>query len=244
MDPGAVVTLAGRANVSGASDGADGRGARFSAPAAIVTDLRRGFAYIADARNHCIRRLSLDTHAVDTVAGGSEEGGGGGGYVDGEMATAKFRSPQGIAVDPSTGCLYVADTQNNRLRKIDTATGRVSTVPVGVELSQPHDVAFSAGQLYIVDTMNHRVRVLNLTNAEVTTLAGSGVPGFSDGMVAQLNQPKGICVDESGWTFVSDSSNHRIGKSLSRGVGRRRLAVSCGRGRSRRRKSLSARSWS
>ena len=158
---GAVTTLAG-----GGEEGfADGRGAaaRFNYPTGITVDAA-GIVFVADEGNHRIRRIT--NGVVDTLAGSGEEG-----FADGAGAAAQFNCPDGLALDPATGHLLVADHYNNRIRAVDPRSGAVSTLAgsgaVGADdgdaaaasFKYPKGVAVDAqGGILVADTWNHRVR--------------------------------------------------------------------------------------
>src|SRR5262249_3147037 len=126
----------------------------------------------------------------------------------GPASAALLRSPSGIALDPA-GNIFIADTQNHRIRKIDAITHIITTVAgngtrgfldganaQSSELDSPWGVFIdSAGNLLIADTGNHRIRKVDASNA-ITTIAGTGTPGFSgDGgpaTAAMLNMPKDL----------------------------------------------------
>ena len=155
----------------------------------------------------------------------------GGGVGDGQKAIlATLNGPSCVATD-AIGNLYFADTGNNRIRKVDGATGTISTLvgsgmggfsgdggPAQIAtLSQPRCVVRdSTGSLYITDTSNHRVRRVDAATGTITTVAGTGVAGFSGdagaAISARLNNPRGLAVDASGNLFIADSGNHRIRK--------------------------------
>ncbi|QHT68806.1 hypothetical protein GXP67_20200 [Rhodocytophaga rosea] len=213
-----VTTLAG----SGAFGFADGIGtvAQFFQPIGIAVDAL-GNAYVTDAENHRIRKVSV-SGTVTTLAGSGTAG-----FADG--SAAQFSSPRGIAIDAS-GNLYVADGVNNRIRKI-TPAGIVSTIAgsgvagfadgngVSAQFNFPKEIAVDAsGNLYVADDINHRVRKITPTGT-VSTLAGSTF-GNTDGVgtAAQFNRPTGIAVDASGNVYVADLGNHRIRKITATGT--------------------------
>ena len=132
--------------------------------------------------------------------------------------------PTGVTVD-SSGNVYVADSNNHRIRKI-TPEGDVSTF-TGSGTAGHHDATGTAalfrrpfgvavdsdGNVYVADYNNNRIRKITSAGV-VTTLAGSGTRGFADGAAAtaQFNEPTGVAVDSSGNVYVADSGNHRIRK--------------------------------
>ncbi|MCO4761826.1 MAG: hypothetical protein KC502_09995 [Myxococcales bacterium] len=196
--------------------------ASFNKPTGIAID-GAGNLYIADRDNHLIRKIAKDG-TVSTVAGSNEPGGFGqplkGGYKDDKGTAAKFNSPSALFL--AGGALYVADTGNNRVRKV-TLAGVVTTVAgsgaagfadgkgTAAKFNAPAGIVSSGGVLYVGDTGNHRVRKI-AADGTVTTLAGSGTGGFKDGKgtAAQFNEPMGLWVDGLGALLVCDNKNHRI----------------------------------
>ena len=216
---GEVSTLAGN-GTSGDADGA-GRAAQFDRPQGIAIDAA-GNLYVADTDNHRIRKIT-PTGEVSTFAGSGTDG-----DADGKGSDAQFDEPASIAID-ATGNLYVADSNNNSIRKI-TPNGEVSTFNESVPgfasntesvalFCNPHDIATdAAGNLYVADTDNHRI--LKVTpNGEADIFAGSGTAGSVDGPgnIAQFRNPSGIAVDREGNLYVVDKGNHRIRKVSPKG---------------------------
>ena len=170
---------------------------------------------MADQSNYRIRKIS-PAAVVTTLAGSST------GYMDDTGTAAKFRGPRGVAVD-SSGHVYVADSNNNRIRKI-SPTGVVTTFAgssqgdddgtgTAAKFNNPSGVAVdSSGHVYVADQSNHRIRKISPA-AVVTTLAGSS-SGYVDGALAaaKFNGPSGVAVDSSGNLYVADFNNHRIRK--------------------------------
>jgi sugar lactone lactonase YvrE len=212
---GAVSTLAG----SGEEGFADGTGARaiFNGPAGLAID-KNGNLYTAEFRGHRIRKITPEG-VVTTMAGSGKPG-----FADGTGAEASFNTPQGVAVDAS-GNVYVSESGNHRIRKI-SPSGVVTTVAgsgkpgfadgTGAEANfkSPTGIALDAvGNVYVSDTGNHQIRKITPSGV-VTTLAGSGKPGFQDGQgtKASFNVPFGLAVDRNGNIYVADMGNHRIRK--------------------------------
>jgi sugar lactone lactonase YvrE len=221
---GAVTTLAGSPSV-GATDGAGSNG-RFSAAGAATVD-SSGNIYVADTENSTIRKIT-PAGAVITLAGLA----GRNGSADGTGSTARFSSPQGVAVD-AAGNIYVADTANHTIRKV-TAAGVVTTLAglpgtSGVldgggstaRFYEPEGLACdSSGNLYVADTWNHTIRQVTSAGV-VSTLAGlAGNFGTNDGTGsgARFYEPQGVTVDSQGNVYVADTANHTLRKITSAGV--------------------------
>jgi serine/threonine-protein kinase len=216
---GVVSTIAG----SGAG--------QFDHPRGVAVD-RAGNVYVADTGNNQIRRIAPDG-TVTTLAGSGSPGLGGGGLVDGPGAQAQFKEPIGIAVD-ADGNVYVADSGNNRIRKV-TPDGRVSTLagsgPPGsggfadgpgasARFNAPRGVAVdSSGNLYVADTLNQRIRKIT-PDGTVSTLAGTGDQGTANGAAsaALFSNPDGVAVDSSGNVFVSDNASFRLRQITASGL--------------------------
>ena len=215
-----VSTLAGQ-TTAGYTDNA-GALAQFSAPFGAAIDAS-GNVYIGDEGNNVIRRIAPDGTVI-TLAGNGTAG-----FVDNADPTlAQFDSPDGLAVD-AAGNVYVADYNNNRIRKIDGTTGAVTTLagaggsgyldnanPLTAQFANPTDVAVdAAGNVYVADFGNSRIRKIDGTTGEVTTVAGDGTLGFQDNvdpLLAKFNGIFGITVDASGNLYVADTYNNRIRK--------------------------------
>jgi sugar lactone lactonase YvrE len=220
---GVVSTLAGSAGVFGSADGT-GSAAQFSFPDGVAVD-SAGNVYVADTSNSTIREIT-PAGVVSTLAGSA----GVFGSADGTGIAARFTLPHGVAVD-SAGSVYVADTNNNTIRKI-TPAGVVSTLAgsgtqgsadgtgSAAQFSLPEGVAVdSAGNLYVADTSNDTIRKITSAGG-VSTLAGLGGFGSADGTgsVARFKDPQGVAVDSGGNVYVADSSNHTIRKITPAGI--------------------------
>ncbi|MDX2044345.1 MAG: hypothetical protein SF097_24260 [Acidobacteriota bacterium] len=230
VSPAGVITaFAGTGEVGSGGDGGQAKDATFNSPTGVAIDAA-GNVYISDSNTHRVRKVAPDG-VITTVAG---TGVGFGGFNgDGGLAKdAELAGPQGLAVDKD-GNLYIADRSNNRIRKITVADGKISTVAgtglfgfsgdgglaTEADLSLPTGVAVdAAGNIYIADQGNNRIRKVNASDKKISTIAGTGVTGFSgDGGQAanaqiSLSFPSFMVVDAAGDLFFSDRSNHRIRK--------------------------------
>jgi len=227
LQDGTVTTVAGsprRGEEGGFADG-PALAARFYNPTGITID-GEGVLYIADTMNNHIRKV-LPDGTVSTIAG-SHEIGREGGFADGPGFAARFNLPQGITIDKK-GVLYVADTGNNRIRKI-LQDGTVTTIAgsedgfadgpgLAARFSQPRGITIDGeGVLYIADYRNHRIRKV-LQDGTVGTIAGSEA-GFADGQgaAARFYYPQNITIDKEGVLYVADTLNRRIRKVLQNGT--------------------------
>jgi sugar lactone lactonase YvrE len=162
---------------------------------------------------------------VTTLAGSGKPG-----FADGAGAQASFKYPAGIALDESCN-IYLADAYNNRIRKI-TPAGVVTTLAgsgkegfadgMGIDavFNGPAGIAIDRdGNIYTAEWKGHRVRKITPAGV-VSTLAGSGKAGFSDGTgtEASFNTPEGVALDSKGNVYVADSANHKIRKISPSGV--------------------------
>ncbi|MDO3625535.1 NHL repeat-containing protein [Mucilaginibacter sp. BT774] len=215
---GAVTTYAGNGTV-GFADGVDSL-ATFNGPDGIVVD-RAGNVFVSDNHN-VIRKIGTDKQ-VSTFAGKVF---GGPGFANGIGSSANFSLPGGLAIDASDN-IYVADNTNNMIRKITPAavvTTLAGQLTPGLTDQQgelaafknPYYVAADAtGNVYVTDNGNNVVRKIT-PNGTVTTLAGSGIVGSSNGknLSATFNNLHGIAVDAKGNVFVCDETNNQIRKII------------------------------
>ena len=221
---GIISTVAGNGISGFGGDGGLATDANLYEPSGIALDAL-GNLYIADSHNNRIRKVDANTSIISTVAGDGSYSFGG----DGGLATnASIYAPLGITVD-AFGNLYIADTDNNRIRKVNANTGIISTVAGGIStgglgdgglatnarLSTPSSVAFDAsGNVYIADKGNERIRKVTTTTGIISTVAGSGFNIGDGGLatVANLYFPTCVTFDASGNLYIADYWNHRIRK--------------------------------
>jgi len=190
-----------------------------------------GNVFIADVLNNRIRRVDAATGIITTVAGNGAGGIGGGFSGDGGPATsASLSAPTAVAVDRA-GDLFIADNGNNRIRRVDAATGNITTVAgggtpasgigdggpaTGASLSSPISVAVDgSGNIFIADTYDNVIRRVDASTHIITTVAGGGSPesGIGDGgpaTSASLYFPSAVALDASANLFISDSVDNVI----------------------------------
>jgi len=199
--------------------------AEFNGTANIVFDAS-GNLFVADEGNNVIREITTAGNVV-TVAGSGKAG-----YQDGPAATAEFDHPEGMVIDANDN-LYVADGHNNVVRKINLGTGTVSTYAgtgaAGFDngtvnsatFNDPYGMALDAtGNLYVTDILNNCIRKITVSSGTVTTFAGSGSKGLTNGPAASATfyYPLGCIFDSGGNMYVSDTYNNVIRKIAANGT--------------------------
>ena len=220
-----LTTIVG--DTSGSSDAGDGHradSAFLRNPDGLCLDTA-GNLYIAEWYNDLIRKVNVHTGIITTICGIS--GGGYGG--DGFPATlALLNHPHGICTD-IPGNLYIADYDNQRIRKVDAATGEISTIAgtgangyagdmgpaTSASLSYPNNVCTDTpGNVYFTETGNNTVRKIDAATGIISTIAGKGTPGYSvNGTLAQdafLSAPNAVFADRYGYLYISDYGNDII----------------------------------
>lgn len=217
---GTIITLAGTGEAGDAGDGGPAVKARLRGPYGVSVD-RHGNVYVADQRNHRIRRIARDG-TISTVAGTGKRGSSG----DGGPATAASLDGADATVTDTDGNLYIADSGNHRVRKVSTA-GTITTIAgttrgysgdggpaVGAQLNLPAALALDgAGNLYVGDFRNHVVRKIT-RDGMIHTVAGSGKRGFNGDNIpatkADLNEPGGVAALPDGSLIIADGVNCRV----------------------------------
>ena len=219
--------FAGAGSMAVEGDGGDPAKAEVAGPYAVaigqVTQVGyqvTGFdVYIADTFGHQIRKAAVTIPPIDSPSGSPTAvistiaGAGGFGFSgDGGRATAaKLNSPYGVAWDPKRNQVYIADTLNNRVRVVDS-TGTITTL-VAAPLQQPRGLAVNGDGLYIADTYNNVVRRFDLVSHALTVVAGTGVAGYVDGVVATsalLKMPSGLAFDDRANLYIADTGNNVV----------------------------------
>ncbi len=229
---GTITTVAGTSARGYSGDGGPATQATLDSPWGLALDSGNNL-FVADMNNHRVRRVDAASGIIATVAGdGSTTFGGDGGPATG----ASLSNPNGVTADIQ-GNVFLADRENQRVRRVDGSTGIITTVAgngqagfsgdgqtatnaslnllTGTRTSTPTGLAIDAiGNLFIADTFNHRIRRVDAGTGFITTVAGNGQQGFGgDGgpaTSASLNFPAGLAVDSAGNLFIADSNNFRI----------------------------------
>jgi large repetitive protein len=225
---GNITTIANNSGVVGdAGDNGSATFAQINQPSAIAID-GAGNIVFADTGNNAIRKIDAVTGNISTIAGTL----GNSGYAgDGLAATAALlSSPQGLSYNAS-GDLFIADTGNNRIRKIDASSQLITTVAgnggagffgdggaaISAQFNQPWGLTVAiSGDIYVADFANNRVRKIAAITGIVTTVAGDGSSGYTGDLgtatSAKLNSPAGLVTDPAGNLYIADSENNVIRK--------------------------------
>ena len=222
---GIITTVAGNGTSGFSGDNGPATGAQLNRPMDIVLDAN-GNLFVAGADGR-IRKIATGTGVITTVAGGVNSGTVGDG---GPATSAETRELVGVEVD-SSGNLFLTDSKNHRIRRVDAATQIITRMAGALPpsflgdgspaIATPINTAIgldvdSAGNLLFVDNENHLVRRVDASTGIVNTVAGNGTSGFSgDGgpaIDASLNEPQDVVMEGTGNLFISDQANHRIRK--------------------------------
>src|SRR5688572_17369791 len=226
---GVISTIAGNGTFGFSGDGGPATLATLALPRGLSLDTS-GNLYIADSGSNRIRRVS-PSGTITTIAGTGQPVFAGDG---GPAAGAAVSGPLGVALD-DTGQIFIADTDNRRLRRINSSgvittlagNGSASALQDGAlatnaGLSFPGGLAVdAAGNLYIADVSNQRVRRIR-PDGIISTIAGNGVSGYSGdggpGTSARLSFPLGVATDRAGNVYIADRNNHRVRRVDPSGV--------------------------
>ncbi len=225
---GVITTVAGNGTRDFSGDGGPAIKASLAFPMGLTVD-QEGNLFIADARNHRIRRVDAQTGIITTVAGQGIRGLGG---DNGPALSALMSYPTSVTLDKE-GNLYIADSENGGIRRVDKKTGIISSVvgegtpgaktdssgtptirglfvaPVGLTYD-------GKGGLYVVDAFLNRVKKVELATRKVTIVAGKGVNQYcgDNGLAKEacFNQPAGVALDTAGNVYIADAGNDRVRK--------------------------------
>lgn len=226
---GEIRVLAGEYGPGFSGDGGPAQWATLDQPHGVAVD-SAGNVYIADTNNHRVRRVSIDTGIIDTVAGtGSPYFNG-----DGLLATASnIGSPQAVALD-AAGNLYIQDSDNARIRRVDAQTGIMTTVAGNGEIGTSGDggpatnaaialiwgniAVDAAGNLYLAEMGGNRLRRVDVATGVIETVLGNGTMTFCAEMSTRrsacLGLPGGLALDENDDLLIADTGNQRLRKVL------------------------------
>jgi len=221
---GIISTLVGSGIQGSAGDDGLAILTQLSGPTGIYVDLD-GNLLIADTANHRVLKVEKATGVISVLAGTGTLGFSG----DGGFGTAaQLNGPTAVAAD-GEGRVLIADTFNNRVRRLDTRTGMIVTIAGAgaegfggdgalaseAELTEPSGVAVDAkGNILVADTLNNRIRRIDSLTGIITTVVGVGTRGSSGSgtraLSAALNNPVGLTQDAFGNIVVADAWNHRV----------------------------------
>lgn len=221
-----IVTVVGTGEASYAGDGSVARRAGLDNPFDVALD-RQGNLYVAEAGNHCVRRVERGSGLITTVAGSGQAGYSG----DGRLATkAQLNSPYGIALDAANN-LYIVDRLNACIRVVDGASGIIRTLAgtgqagyagdsgpaQRAQFQEPNDIVLDGkGRAFIADVRDHRVRVIDLGSEIITTFAGTGEAGSGgDGGPAShaaLLGPRALAFGPHGDLYICLRNDHKVRK--------------------------------
>ena len=232
FEPGIITTVAGTGERGYQGDGGPATAALLSEPFMCAFDAA-GNLYIAEATNHCIRRVDRNTGAIVTIAGTGEVGYSGDG---GPAIQATFNQPYSLQVD-TNGDVYVVDRLNYVIRKVEAATGMVTTVAgageagyggdggpaIRAQFREPNDCFLDGrGGLLITDIQDQRVRRLDLESGIITTFAGNGAKERTgDGgpaLEASILGARAVCMDAAGNTYIAEREGNGIRLVDSQGI--------------------------
>ncbi|MFN8672159.1 MAG: hypothetical protein U0457_08800 [Candidatus Sericytochromatia bacterium] len=223
---GTITTIAGNGSSGFSGDNGLANNAQLNNPSGITFDSLNNM-YIADSSNNRIRKVDKITSVITTIAGNGLAVFSG---DNGQAISASLNKPNGIVFDKSDN-MYIADSSNNRIRKVDRTTGTITTIAgnglagfsgdnkqaISASLNNPVEVIFDkSDNMYISDSNNNRIRKVDKITGIITTIAGNGLATFSgdngQAISTSLNKPSGIVFDKSDNMYIADSSNNRIRK--------------------------------
>ena len=229
---GIITSVAGTGDKGYVGDGGPASAAHLSEPFMCAFD-SAGNLYVAEATNHCIRRVDRKSGIISTIAGTGEQGYSGDG---GPATSATFNQPYSLQVD-GNGDVYVVDRLNYVIRKVDVATGIVTTVAGTREAGfggdggpgtlamfrEPNDCFVDGnGGLLIADIQDQRIRRLDLATGIISTFAGNGAKERAgDGLPAteaSILGARAVCLDSAGNTYIAEREGNCIRMVDSEGI--------------------------
>jgi DNA-binding beta-propeller fold protein YncE len=226
FETNSVVTIAGQ-SASGMVNG-QGTNTKFYNPYGIALSPDDSYALVADASNHLIRKITMATASVETFAGRS----GSLGTVAGVGTNSRFYHPMGVAISPDGTFALVSNHNGHVINKIILTTAEVSILAgaadssgsangfgTNAQFNLPFGLAISPGGDFsvVADSSNHQIRLIHISTSEVTTLAGTGSAGNTNGAAtsAQFTGPIGVAISsqaEGSYVLVADYGNSLIRK--------------------------------
>ncbi len=215
---GIITTIAGNGLMGYSGDGIAATSASLFFPTGICIDTL-GDVFISDVLNYRIRKIAASTGIITTVAGNGNNGSSG----DGGLAVdAEFGGVTGICLDRN-GNIYLADNDNNKIRKVEISTGKITTIAgtggagyigdgglaINAKLNQPGQPFIDiSGNIIFTDIINNVVRKVDILTGVITTIAGTGIQGYSGNggpaINADLNQPAGLYIDNENNMLISE----------------------------------------
>jgi len=222
LDTGSSITLVGQKSETEFPNINESLGGPFN----VVFD-KKGNLYVSVNGDSNVKKVDFSTGKVTVIAGTGEVGFSGDG---GQASAAKLANPTGLVLD-DMGNIYISDSGNERIRKVNLSTGIITTIAgtgetgfIGedvdatkAQLANPLGLAIdNSGDLFVVDRGNNMVRKITLSTGKISTIVGNGESGFSgDGELAKnakLSNPTGLAFNNAGELFVVDRGNNRIRK--------------------------------
>jgi DNA-binding beta-propeller fold protein YncE len=223
-ETGVIRTVAGTGKAGFSGDGGPAIAAMLNEPYGVVLD-QAGNLYFADRLNRRVRRVDARTGRITTITGTGVATYSGEGAAD----QATLVEPNGVALDPTGSMLYIADVADHRIRKVDLATGVITTFAGTGRATHDGDGSPAAsasiwgaravdigpdGTVFILEREGNSLRAVDPRTGVIATIAGTGAKGYSgDGGPAQkatFNGPKELAVDRAGNLWIVDTENHAI----------------------------------
>ena len=231
-EAGIITTIAGTGEAGYAGDGGLAAAALMREPFMCAFD-SQGNLYVAEATNHCVRRVDAATGRIATVAGNGDQGYSGDG---GPAVEATMDQPYSLQVD-GNGDIYIVDRLNSVIRKVDAATGIITTVAgtgeagysgdggpgTAAMLREPNDCFLDRrGGLLIADIQDQRIRRLDLVTGIITTFAGNGEKARggdgSPALQASILGARAVCMDSRGNTYIAEREGNGVRKVDANGI--------------------------